>query len=62
MRKMECRNTSIHLKIIVEKEKIKVVCNSELTQIESEIILLRNQMAQNLIKIGLKLIDAKKDD
>lgn len=36
------------------------IVKSELTQIESEIISLRNQAAQNLIKIGLKLIDAKK--
>ena len=36
------------------------IVKSELTQIESEILSLRNQAAQNLIKIGLKLIDAKK--
>lgn len=30
-----------------------------MSQIENEIISLRNQTAQNLIKIGLKLIDAK---
>lgn len=35
------------------------ITNNELSQIENEIISLRNQTAQNLIKIGLKLIDAK---
>lgn len=38
------------------------IINNELSQIENEIISLRNQTAQNLIKIGLKLIDAKKYD
>lgn len=34
--------------------------NNELERIENEIVMLKTQAAQNLMKIGLKLIDAKK--